>query len=447
MSFIETYSQALRSTTRPIRLFLVSTLLYWLGMTLVQLYLNFYLQSLGLDQGWIGIINATPQLTVVLLTFVIGGVSARIGPWRAIMLGGALAGLGVAGTALAQGPWMVVGATVVMGAGGGFMWSNSGPFMMANSKDSIRATLFSLQAALGTLTGFVAFMVGGQLPSMFGSLLAQPEEGEAVMRATMLFASSFYVLALIPVYAAGKSLKAAALKAKSAEQPVEAAEPQGTGRERRRFISNRGLVFRLILPGALVGLGAGMTIPFMNVYIERKFNVSFEQLGQIFAWTAIATAAALMIQPVLAGRMGKVKSVVLVQGLSLPFLLVLGYSQFFPLVVAALFVRGALMNMGNPVFSAYSMERIPERERATFSSLTSSTWSLGWATGSWFSGTLRDAIGFEQGFNVLWGIMALLYATSMILMWTWFSAHETRQRQAQALQEQTPPDEERPNAA
>ncbi|MDQ5822970.1 MAG: MFS transporter [Chloroflexota bacterium] len=447
MSFIETYSQALRSTTRPVRLFLVSTLLYWLGMTLVQLYLNFYLQSLGLDQGWIGIINATPQLTVVLLTFVIGGISARIGPWRAILLGGSMAGLGVAGTALAQGPWMVIAATVVMGAGGGFMWSNSGPFMMANSKESIRATLFSLQAALGTLTGFVAFMLGGQLPSMFGSLLAQPEEGEAVMRATMLVASGFYALALIPIYAAGKSHRAAALKAKAARQTAEAADPHADGGKRRRFISNRGLVIRLLLPGSLVGLGAGMTIPFMNVYIERKFNVSFEQLGQIFAWTAIATAVALMIQPVLAGRMGKVKSVVLVQGLSLPFLLVLGYSQFFPLVVAALFVRGALMNMGNPVFSAYSMERVPERERATFTSLTTSTWSLGWATGSWFSGTLRDAIGFEQGFNVLWGIMALLYATSMILMWTWFSGHEARQRQAQALQEQTPPGEKHPNAA
>lgn len=437
MSFLDTYSQAIRSTTRPVRLFLVSTVLYWLGMTLVQLYLNFYLQSLGLDQGWIGVINATPQLTIVLLTFVIGGISARIGPWRAMMLGGAMAGLGVAGTALAQGPWLVVLATVVTGAGGGFMWSNSGPFMMANSNESIRATLFSLQAALGTLTGFVAFMVGGQLPSIFGSLLAQPEKGEAVMRATMLVASSFYALALIPVYAAGRSLKSGALRAKSTGQTLEVAEPQQPGGKRGRLISDRGLVFRLILPGALVGLGAGMTIPFMNVYIERKFNVSFENLGQIFAWTAIATAAALMVQPVLAGKMGKVKSVVLVQGLSLPFLLVLGYAQFFPLVVAALFVRGALMNMGNPVFSAYSMERVPDRERATFTSLTSSTWALGWASGSWFSGTLRDALGFFEGFNVLWAIMAVLYASSMLLMWFWFAGHEARQLQEQALQQES----------
>ncbi|HET6313716.1 MAG TPA: MFS transporter, partial [Chloroflexia bacterium] len=207
--------------------------------------------------------------------------------------------------------------------------------------------------------------------------------------------------------------------------------------KRPRLISNRGLVVRLLLPGSLVGMGAGMTIPFMNVYIERKFNVSFENLGQIFAWTAIATAAALMVQPVLAGKMGKVKSVVLVQGLSLPFLLVLGYAQFFPLVVAALFVRGALMNMGNPVFSAYSMERVPDRERATFTSLTSSTWALGWASGSWFSGTLRDALGFFEGFNVLWAIMAVLYASSMLLMWFWFAGHEARQLQEQALQQES----------
>ncbi|HVG00869.1 MAG TPA: MFS transporter [Chloroflexia bacterium] len=432
MSFLDTYSKAIRSTTRPVRIFLVSTVLYWLGMSLVQLYLNFYLQSLGLDQGWIGLINATPQLTIVLLTFVIGGVSARLGPWRAMLLGGAMAGLGVAGTAIAQGPWWVVLATIIMGAGGGFMWSNSGPFLMSNSKDSVRATLFSLQAALGTLTGFVAFMVGGQLPSIFGSLLAQPEKGEGVMRAVMLVASCFYALALVPIYAAGRAARSAA-KPKPVDLTAEVAAAE---RKRPRLISNRGLVVRLLLPGSLVGMGAGMTIPFMNVYIERKFNVSFENLGQIFAWTAIATAAALMVQPVLAGKMGKVKSVVLVQGLSLPFLLVLGYAQFFPLVVAALFVRGALMNMGNPVFSAYSMERVPDRERATFTSLTSSTWALGWATGSWLSGTLRDAIGFFEGFNVLWAIMAVLYATSMLLMWFWFAGHEARQMQEQALQQE-----------
>jgi MFS family permease len=169
-------------------------------------------------------------------------------------------------------------------------------------------------------------------------------------------------------------------------------------------------------------------MPFMNIYIEGKFDISFAGLGQLFAWASLATAVALMVQPVLADRFGKVKSVVLVQGASLPFLLILGYSGWFPLVVAALFVRGALMNMGNPIFTAYSMERIPERERATFSAMTSSTWSLGWAAGSWTSGALRNVLGFTTGFNLLFAFMVVLYATSMVLMWIWFVRGESGAR-------------------
>jgi MFS family permease len=142
-----------------------------------------------------------------------------------------------------------------------------------------------------------------------------------------------------------------------------------------------------------------------------------------------------MVQPLLADRFGKVKSVVLVQGASLPFLIILGYSGWFPLVVIALFVRGALMNMGNPIFTAFSMERIPERERATFSAFTSSTWSLGWAAGSWASGALRDVLGFTAGFNLLFGFMLVFYSTSMILMWVWFVRDESRARQQPVIEE------------
>lgn len=422
MAFLGTYREAARSMSRPVRFFLASTILYWLGMTLAQLYLNFYLQALGLDQQWVGIINAAPNLTVVLLTFVVGSFSSRIGPWRAILVGTAVVSVGAAGTALSSGAWWVFAATIITGAGGAFIYSNSGPFMMVHTEEKARATIFSLQAALGTVTGFAAYLGGGQLPHLLSGPLGQPSDSAGVMRLVLMLAALLYAASLVPAYLAGKGV---------APRPSEQlAIPAGDALApaKVRLISDWGLVARLILPGAIIGLGAGMTMPFMNVYIEHKFSVDFQGLGQIFAWSALGTAAALMVQPVLAGKVGKVKSVVLVQASSLPFLLVLGYMPFFPLVVVALFVRAALMNMGNPVFAAYSMERIPERERATFSSLSASTWSLGWAAGSWFSGALRGAIGFAQGFNVLFGLMALLYATSTVLMWVWFVGQENKQR-------------------
>ena len=396
--------------------------MYWLGMTLVQLYLNFYLQGLGFDQGWIGLINAAPSLTTVVFTLVIGSVSQRLGPWLSMVIGTAIAGVGILGMVISPSPWMVLAASVVNGIGGGFVWSNTGPFLMAHSHERQRSTLFSLQASLGTLTGFIAFMGGGILPDYLGSALGVGPNSTIVMQIILIIAAAFYLSALLPVYMARGPKETAAVSVATPGGGVEQALPK---RRLRPDISDPCLYFKLIVPGAVVGLGAGMIMPFMNIYIEGKFNVSFSGLGQLFAWTSLATAVALMVQPILADKFGKVKSVVLVQGASLPFLLVLGYSGWFPLVVAALFVRGALMNMGNPIFSAFSMECIPERERATFSAITASTWSLGWATGSWVSGALRDVLGFTSGFNLLFAFMVVFYATSMVLMWVWFVRGES----------------------
>jgi MFS family permease len=254
-----------------------------------------------------------------------------------------------------------------------------------------------------------------------------PESGVLVLRVMMGIAAAAYILSVVPIFLARP-------RGASSDEPAGVKAAQAGAARGKLFGSNPRLLFTLLLPGALVGLGAGMTIPFMNIYIERKFNVDFAQLGQLFAWTAVATAVALLLQPMLAERVGKVKSVVIVQIASLPFLLVLGYVEFFPLVAVALFVRAALMNMGNPVFSAYAMERVEERDRATYASLASSTWSLGWASGSWLSGALRDALGFFEGFAILFGLMAALYATSTVLLWVLFGGEESRRLAREAAE-------------
>lgn len=48
-------------------------------------------------------------------------------------------------------------------------------------------------------------------------------------------------------------------------------------------LDDRRTLLRLVLPTAFVGLGAGATIPFLNVYIEGRFGVSYASLGRLFA--------------------------------------------------------------------------------------------------------------------------------------------------------------------
>ena len=85
-------------------------------------------------------------------------------------------------------------------------------------------------------------------------------------------------------------------------------------------------------------------IPYLNVFIERKFDLDLAALNVIFAITSLGTAIAILVQPALARRFGKVGSVVLVQGVSIPFLVVLGFSPVLWTVIVAMAVRNSLMN-------------------------------------------------------------------------------------------------------
>ena len=71
----------------------------------------------------------------------------------------------------------------------------------------------------------------------------------------------------------------------------------------------RPIFLKLLAPNALIGLGAGLIIPFLNIFVEGKFGVDFSTLGAVFAWSQLGMALAVMTQPLIADRLGKVASI------------------------------------------------------------------------------------------------------------------------------------------
>ncbi len=189
--------------------------------------------------------------------------------------------------------------------------------------------------------------------------------------------------------------------------------------------------WRLLIPGFLIALGAGQVIPYLNVFIEIKFNLDLAALNVIFAITSLGTTIAILLQPALARRFGKVGSVVLVQGVSIPFLVVLGFSPVLSTVIIAMMVRNSLMNAGNPIASAFAMEQLRPAERAVYAATASLLWSLGWViAGPWYS-ILQKTLGFEAGYTVNFITIIVLYSVGTWLYWRWFHPVEARQRAAE----------------
>ena len=192
-----------------------------------------------------------------------------------------------------------------------------------------------------------------------------------------------------------------------------------TIRDRERF-------FKLVFPGFLISIGAGQVIPFLNLFVQGKFGLDLTQLNAVFALTSLGTVLAILAQPWLARRFGQITSVVLVQGASIPFLIVLGFSPILWTVIAAMMVRNSLMNAGNPIFNAFAMEQVTPVERASLSASMSVLWQIGWVIGGTWYALLQATLGFTGGYTVNFITIIVLYSIATVLYWVWFREADRR---------------------
>ncbi len=176
------------------------------------------------------------------------------------------------------------------------------------------------------------------------------------------------------------------------------------------------LLGMLISPMLITAIGAGLIMPFMNVFFREQYGQSDPAIGALFAWGSLSMGIGLLVAPPLAERMGKIRLVVVTQALSIPFLILLGFSPWYWLSVVAYLVRVALMNMSSPIYQTFVMERVDASARATVASLVAMSWNFGWAFSPMISGWMQVRFGWAPPFT----LTILLYTVSVALYWGFF---------------------------
>jgi MFS family permease len=200
-----------------------------------------------------------------------------------------------------------------------------------------------------------------------------------------------------------------------------------------RNIQDRGLAFRIFLPNVIISLGAAILIPYMNLFFKETYPISDKMLGTLFAISSVITGLATLASPLLAARWGRIRALVFTQLISIPFLLLIGFSGNFWVSGASFWVRAALMNMGNPLYNAFAMEQFSERERATVSGLMGMSWNIGWTIGPYLSGYMQASP--EIGFPPIFVITCTFYIVAAILEKVFFQRRDDRQTRAELLKE------------
>ena len=415
---------------RDARLFLITTVVSGGALSLYWIDFNLYLASLGLEPATIGVVATVGSTAGALAAFPASALSDRLGR-RAVMAGGLLlAVLAVIGLLLSEAVVAIALFAALWSAGQQSLMVVQAPFLAEHSDPEHRNELFATQSAIFTMTNVLAAVLGGVVATAIAGVAGFDPGGPETYRVILVIMAVLLVAALATMGLLTDDRPRSARGphrlrelGEPARHPVADARPRTlmgiTITDRRRFV-------RLLLPGFLIATGAGQVIPFLNLFVQQKFGLDLASLNALFAFTSLGTVAAMLAQPRLARRFGQITSVVIVQGASIPFLVVLGFSPLLWSVILAMAVRNSLMNAGNPIFSAFAMEHVAPVERATLAAAMSVLWQIGWVIGGAWYALLQATLGFDAGYTVNFVTVITLYTIATGLYWLWFRAADRR---------------------
>lgn len=396
------YSSHIRAFKPNARFYLLNVIITGAVMGIFRLIFNFYALSLGFDEALLGSLITASSFVALIAALPMGYLADTIGRRNSLVISSALLAFSV----IAMSIWRSEETFYIMNALSGLAQSLAGvtmsPFLMENSDEKERTYLFSFGQGLTMTMASVGNWIGGYLPTWIGQTQNVSATSSTAYGNSIFIAGIGAVLAIVPL-----------LFIKS---------PNLTRSQRAVFspfqyaAKNPGLLTKFVLPMLLTSLGAGLIMPFMNVFFRVVHHQPDPVIGTLFAWGSLAMGLGLLIAPPLAERTGKIQLVVITQALSIPFLILLGFSPIFWVGAASYYIRLALMNMSSPVYQAYVMEHVEPTGRATVASLTSMAWNFGWAFSPTISGWLQVNYGFGPAFV---GTITL-YTISVFMYWTFF---------------------------
>jgi MFS family permease len=414
---------------RDARVFLVTTLVAGAAMSLYWIDFNLYLSSLGLTTATIGIIATVASVAGALVAFPASAISDRYGR-RVVIAGGIAVGLvALGGLLLTEMPALIAVFAACWSMGWQAFQVVQAPFLTEHSEREHRNELFAMQFAIQSVTNIVAAVLGAVVATAIARLIGIDPDGPGTYRIILVIMALLLVLALATVALLSDDRPRTVVGPRLRALGEPAAFPPDPRRPRARMglvVRDRQQFTRLLVPGLLVAIGAGQVIPFLNLYIQRKFGLDLASLNAVFAITSLGTVLAILAQPRLARRYGQITSVVIVQAVSIPFLAVLGFSPILWTVILAMAIRNALMNAGNPIFTAFAMEQVRPDERATLAATMSVLWQVGWVVGGIWYAVLQATIGFYPGYVVNFVTVITLYSIATALYWIWFRPVDRR---------------------
>lgn len=158
------------------------------------------------------------------------------------------------------------------------------------------------------------------------------------------------------------------------------------------------LITRSVVPSFLIALGAGFTIPVINLFFNDVHGMeapAFSVMNSVAFTLVVVTALAI---PEVKRRFGYQVAITLMQSLAIVFLFLMATTEWYNhtsvgigVAVVTFVLRQPLMNMAGPLTSELTLNYVGERNREMMSAINASIWSGCWFVSAKIFSVLREA--------------------------------------------------------
>jgi predicted MFS family arabinose efflux permease len=368
-----------------------------IGQGAVWVHLNLYFRTIGLGEASIGQILSANSIGVVLVSLPAAAWIDRFRAEKILVF--AATGYGLILLAMLFHPESLFLLAASLSIGMFFTVHSvaAAPFYMRNANEEHRTELFGISSALETLATVLSAGGVGAMARLLSAYFASETRG---LRVALAVAAMISLFAIVPF------------------ARIRSAPFSQERRHWRDYIYSRnmGLILKLSVPAFLVGCGAGLTIPFLNLYFRDRFQQDTAQIGLYFSVAQIITMAGFLVGPILARRFTHVRAIIATELLSIPFFLLLAVAGDLWIAVLAFWMRGALMNMNQPVANAFAMEITPAEQQAVTNSMRTFSWNLAWMVTTVIGGWLIQ----QHGYSINMFLTIGCYLAAATLFWIFF---------------------------
>src|SRR2546421_2068915 len=377
-------------------------------LSLSALTLNYYVHSLGYQPDFIGVFSAMPAIGGLISAVPVGLLADRMGRKPVLLLTAVLTPLFLAACALVTSPFWLLSCAFMQGVVSTAYWVTNLPLLTESTTERQRVGVLALNSFLLLGVGSLGSLLGGAIPEFIAGILHVSAASTLPLRWGVFTASLFTFVFGLPLWFLHEPKRA-----KNVEQATTAVNAEATAVPTSKEPWPVWLFLQLLIPDLVFTMGEGAVVALIQIYFVLRFQLLPGPLGIIFTISGLAGGIFSLTAPLFFKRLSKFRLITTVQYLTAPLMALIAFSPTLPLAIAGEYARSFMRTLIEPVYAAFAMEQVSDRQRATLSGFYSVTWSIGFSIGPAVGGWLQSNVSLSTSF--VFGAFCLLLAPSLLL--------------------------------